>query len=86
MAPLGGPTDVDTVGPELEASSKEAKPQHVIARPDAPSQSEIDRHVIDHIPYRAWCLECVEGFGREKPHSSSKEEVRSIPMFAFDYM
>ena len=39
---------------------KEALPTKVIARPGMPTQAEIERHRIDHIPYRSWCPECVE--------------------------
>ena len=80
-APLGGPSDL-----ELEASSEEAKQRAEVARPDLPPQAEIDRHRIDHVPYRAWCPECVEGFGQERPHTRNRGEERSIPMFACDYM
>ena len=86
VAPLGGPMDRDHMGPELEASEEESRPQPGIPRPDTPSQAEVDRHRIDLIPYRAWCPECVEGFGRERQHSSGRSEERSIPMLACGYM
>ena len=53
---------------ELTAQEGEARPARRIPRPDMPSQADIDQHRIDHIPYRAWCPECVEGFGRERAH------------------
>ena len=54
--------------PELTVPGEEALPTKVIARPTMPTQAEVERHRIDHIPYRSWCPECVEGFGRERPH------------------
>ena len=64
---------------ELTAQEEEAKPARRIPRPDMPSQAEIDQHRLDHIPYRAWCPECVEGFGRERAHHAHGAEERSIP-------
>ena len=46
-------------GREITAED-EALPTKVIARPGMPTQAEIERHRIDHIPYRSWCPECVE--------------------------
>ena len=78
------------VSPEGEdhatAQNEEALPTKVIARPGMPTQAEIDKHRIDHIPYRSWCPECVEGFGREKPHSRVSEGSRTVPLFSCDYM
>ena len=71
---------------ELTAQSEEAKPSRAIPRPEMPSQAEIDRHRVDHLPYRAWCPECVEGFGRERSHQAHGGDGRSIPMVSCDYM
>ena len=71
---------------ELTAQDEEARPARKIPRPEMPSQAEIDQHRIDHIPYRAWCPECVEGFGRERAHHARGTEERSIPMVSCDYM
>ena len=79
--PLGG-----AQGHELEAPEEEASPQKTVSRPEMPSQAEIDSHRIDHIPYRAWCPECVEGFGRERRHHAGDVSERSIPTLACDYM
>ena len=76
QAPLG----------ELHAPEEEARPAKVINRPDMPTQAEIDRHRIDHVPYRSWCPECVEAFGRERAHRRTDSEHRSIPLFSCDYM
>ena len=47
---------------EIVAPEEETRPFKAMGRPEAPTQEEIDRHRIDHIPYRAWCPECVERF------------------------
>ena len=37
--------------------------------PQMPTQAEVEHHrICGHLPYRPWCPECVEGFGREWPH------------------
>ena len=71
---------------ELDASEEEAQPRRVIPRPDMPSQAELDQHRVDHLPYRAWCPECVEGFGRERAHHAHGHGDRSIPLVSCDYM
>ena len=45
----------------------------------------MDPHRIAHLPYRPWCLECVEGFARERPHRH-KEVQRLIPRISCDYL
>ena len=49
-----------------------------------PSQADIDEHNIDHLPFRCWCAECVNGRGRERPHTRVPGR-RKIPTLAFDY-
>ena len=71
---------------EIQAPEEETRPFKAMNRPEAPTQEEIDRHRIDHLPYRAWCPECVEGFGRERPHRASQDHERSIPLISLDYM
>ena len=83
LLPVGGLEE----GEEMHSQEgEEARPQKPMPRPDMPSQAEIDRHRIDHLPYRAWCPECVEGFGRERAHRAGTSEERSIPLVSRDYM
>ena len=68
----------------------ESEQEHEIAKthpsPDLPTQSEIDDHNIDHIPYRSWCRACVEGRGREQGHHSVDYTSRKVPTIGFDYL
>ena len=74
-------------GEELNAQEgEEARPHKPIQRPDMPSQADIDRHRVDHLPYRAWCPECVEGFGRERAHRTGPSDDRTIPLASCDYL
>ena len=68
----------------------EAEEEHEIVKtqpaPYLPTQSEIDDHEIDHIPYRSWCKACVEGRGREDGHFAVEYKSRSVPTVGFDYL
>ena len=65
---------VDTIDDE------DVQPQQVLNTPDLPSREVIEAHRIDHWPYRSWCRECVEGFGRERPHRHGEHRVAIISM------
>ena len=51
-----------------------------------PSESEIREHKITHCPYRCWCDECVEAFGRERPHFAGRGSERCVPVVHVDYL
>ena len=68
----------------VEAPIEEVAPRKVFESPPMPTQAEIDRHRITHLPYRCWCPECVEAFGREKPHTRTQGE-RVLPLISCDY-
>ena len=85
------PTEEDREAsqPQLEDelnAPEEARPTRTITRPTAPTQEEIDRHYVDHLPYRDWCPYCVEAFGRERAHHSHHTDERGIPLVSLDYM
>ena len=69
----------DLTTQDHEAETEEATPIRAAPTPELPSQEEIDRHQIDHIPYRSWCRFCLEGHGREDAHCASEQE-RSMPV------
>ena len=73
-------------GGEAIQCEEETEPRKPMPSPQMPTQSELDEHRIDHIPYRQWCSECVEGFGRERGHTSGWGKTRSIPLISCDYM
>ena len=62
-----GEEDNDEINaPEEE----EAEQVQRLPTPDAPTLSEILDHRVTHVPFRAWCPDCVEGRGREFGHFS----------------
>ena len=83
--PLGaGVSGVDE-SEAIHAPDEEVKPTRAVRSPPMPSQQEIDEHRVSHLPYRSWCPECVEAFGRERGHSKQSES-RTIPLVSCDYL
>ena len=39
-----------------------------------PTQKEIEEHMVNHLPYRAWCRHCVKGKAKGLPHGANKPE------------
>ena len=67
-----------------ELKAEDVQPRRTKQTPILPSQSDIDEHNIDHIPYRAWCDSCVCGRGRGE-HHSRVEGPGHISVISFDY-
>ena len=65
---------------------EEAQPTREQKSPDMPSASDVSEHKVTHCPYRSWCDECVEAFGRERQHHSSDGKTRRIPRIHSDYL
>lgn len=55
--------------------------------PKEPTAAERLRHEATHIPYRAWCQQCVRGRGRCKPHfrRTDPQPENAIPKITMDY-
>ena len=65
---------------------EEAQPQRLVKTPYTPSKAEMAEHRANgHIPYRSWCPDCVEGFGREWAHTGSGID-REFPLVSCDYL
>lgn len=70
----------DELGGAVQSKAKS------ITQPRLPSKAEQQLHVdCGHVPFRAWCEECVEGQGKEKPHQKVDQEEHSIPGIEIDY-
>ena len=83
--PLGAGVSGEDESEAIHAPDEEVKPTRAVRSPPMPSQQEIDEHRVSHLPYRSWCPECVEAFGRERGHSKQTES-RSIPLVSCDYL
>ena len=44
----------------LRESNEKAKKVHMKQSPELPSESEVAEHNATHLPYRSWCVHCVE--------------------------
>ena len=69
----------------VESKEEEVDVTKIVPTPYAPSQSEIDEHCADHLPYRSWCKQCVEGFGLQDAHQCHSGEPR-VPIVSMGYM
>ena len=72
----------------MESAELEVQPKVSIPSSEAPTASDLAEHRDGgHMPYRSWCDECVEAFGREEPHCGhDKVHGRSIPVVSLDYL
>ena len=74
---------------ELEAQEDEdlrGAEHKLLPDPGDPTAAEVEDHrACGHVPYRAWCQECVEARGTGEPHRARKTE-RAVCVFAFDYL
>ena len=71
---------------ECEEEEEEAREPCVLRDPGAPTESEVERHNVTHMPFRSWCLACVEGKARDKHHQKAEGQVgKEVPEIVFDY-
>ena len=52
----------------------------------SPTQSEVEEHNLNHIPYRSWCAHCVSGRGVERSCTSEGRQPGVLPCIHADYM
>ena len=69
----------------FEGEAEDMAPKRISPDPGLPTEAEIDDHEVDHVPFRRWCEECVEGRGTGEQHRS-REGPHAVPTIAFDYL
>jgi hypothetical protein len=57
----------------------------MVADPRMPTEKEVERHRLTHLPYRNWCPVCVAAKGKDLDHRKDVKEPRGLPEFSFDY-
>ena len=67
-----------------DAQDEDVAPARHAASPSQPSQEEVERHRVDHNPFRSWCKQCVEGRGLGSPHTAVAEQSK-VPVVGLDY-
>ena len=72
---------------EIETHEDEVLAQRPLRTPYTPSASEVAQHRADgHNPYRDWCEECNDAFGREMAHRDVHHESVWVPVISCDYL
>ena len=67
--------------------SEEAQVPKVVKCDPRPSQEEVDKHNVTHLPYRSWCPHCIRGKAKRRAHRKRVREKRQgIPVISLDYM
>ena len=70
---------------ELDVEEEAREPQ-VLRDPGAPTEAEVEKHNVTHLPFRSWCPACVEGKARDKHHKKREyQHNKEIPEIVFDY-
>ena len=69
----------DAEGPE------EIQAQRKLRSPYLPTLSELQQHRITHLPFRAWCPECVEALATEMARRLRAHERRDVLHISVDY-
>ena len=68
--------NVDVLG---ESGSMRASPQS-----RKPSTQEVEAHMIDHYPFRFWCVYCVMAASRSDHHRRQTEDYNEVPVISCD--
>ena len=80
------PEEETAIRDEDEEVSEEARDMVSKKVCAAPTAEEVRVHRLTHVPYRAWCPECVAAKGVDDPHRPRGLEFASeFPEVHFDY-
>ena len=68
----------------LLEGSRAANPVQTVEKP---GDEEVQRHMLTHIPYAAWCEACVKSIGKPERHERNEGRIcdREIPTLSFDF-
>ena len=80
---MGPPEILPNETEGVVVAEEETEARRTLPRPYIPSQSEIDDHNVDHLPYRAWRRWCVEGRGREMSQHPVDHDAHAVAILAF---
>ena len=65
---------------------EEAELPKVIKVDPRPSEEEVNRHNVTHLPYRSWCPHCVRGKAKRRAHRRRMRSERGgVPVISLDY-
>ena len=84
LAPLEDPLTEGEVNID-DAEEEDAAPARHAISPTLPAdEAEIERHRVDHYPFRSWCKYCICGRGTGQPHTTTSSNS-TIPVVGMDY-
>ena len=84
LAPLEDPLAEGEVDIN-DAEEEDAAPIRHAVSPTLPTDAgEVERHRVDHYPFRSWCRFCIEGRGTGTQHRTTASKS-SIPVVGMDY-
>ena len=76
--------DVETTVGD-EGLSEEGATARGVTVPIRPSQEEVNKHMLTHIPFRSWCPHCVKGKAVDKRHRNAKSTSDArVPIISID--
>ena len=81
----GGDPEMDGIAGERVNLEREDDVVKVLKNPRLPTQDEIDKHNLTHLPYRDWCPICVKAKGRDMDHKRDLGKERDLPEYSWDY-
>ena len=85
LAPLEDPLVEGEVDIDDAEEEEDAAPARHAASPSLPTdEGEIERHRVDHYPFRSWCKFCISGRGTGRPHTTTASNS-TIPVVGMDY-
>ena len=78
--------DLDEADGEDDEEAGEDARVKTLRSPGCPTQEEMERHYLTHMPFRSWCPICIQGKGKENPHHRKSEKTTGEkPTAAMDY-
>ena len=54
-----GPDEQEQAGEDFDC--QDCVGPRILHDPGQPTQTQLEDHRVDHLPYRSWCPECVAG-------------------------
>ena len=69
----------------LDKDGPGARDAQPLSVPQTPTQAQIAKHNLTHLPYQAWCPFCVSCRRKNTSHRPAHEQERQIPLVVADY-
>ena len=90
MRPFNPDVEESDEGDAIAESHEETEEEGLIPKIKKvvvkPTQEEVERHMVTHIPFREWCPHCVMGKSKTDPHLKRSRDERIVPKLSLDYM